>query len=177
MADALIPGSDGDGTTRLLKDVGSGRYAMAVMTVDSAGNIVTGTGTGAVTIADGSNIVEGAVADAAVVTNAVGTLSAKLRGLVALLRRGSGSAPAAVAVDQTATGVVLLATNANRLSATFSNLDATNAVFIGTTTALTAANGIRIAAGASFTDERSTSAWRAICGTGLTASVAVLEVS
>jgi hypothetical protein len=36
----------------------------------------------AVTVADSGNVVEGAVADAAVVTDAAGTLSAKLRGLI-----------------------------------------------------------------------------------------------
>lgn len=44
-----------------------------------------GGGGGAVTIADGANVVEGATTDAAVTSNAAGTLSAKLRGLVAIL--------------------------------------------------------------------------------------------
>lgn len=42
-------------------------------------------GAGAVTIADGANVVEGATTDAAVVTNANGTISGKLRGIVTLL--------------------------------------------------------------------------------------------
>lgn len=41
-----------------------------------------GSGGGAVTIADGSDVAEGATTDAAVVTDAAGTLSGKLRGLV-----------------------------------------------------------------------------------------------
>jgi hypothetical protein len=119
----------------------------------------------------------GAVADAAILTNTTGSISGKLRGLVALLRKGAASAPASVAADDTLTGTVLLATNANRLVAVFSNNDTTNAVWIGTTTALTATNGIRIPPGETFADERSTSAWRVICGTGLTATVGVLEVA
>lgn len=46
---------------------------------------VTAGGGGAVTVADGADVALGAVADAAVVTNAVGTISGKLRGLVAHL--------------------------------------------------------------------------------------------
>jgi hypothetical protein len=168
---------DTDGSLWLEKDVGSGRYAKAVVTVDSAGNIITGTGTGAVTIADGSDVAEGAVADAAVLTNATGTISGKLRGLVALNRKGTASAPAAVSVDDTATGTVLLALNANRLVAVIQNLDATNPVYIGKDTTLTVDNGIRIAAGGSFVDDRTTGAWRGCCATGKTADVRVLEVS
>lgn len=44
-----------------------------------------GGGGGAVTIADGADVTQGAIADAAVTTNAAGTLSAKLRGIVAIL--------------------------------------------------------------------------------------------
>lgn len=44
-----------------------------------------GGGGGAATVADGADVAEGSVADAAVVTNATGTISAKLRGLVAIL--------------------------------------------------------------------------------------------
>ena len=42
-------------------------------------------GGGAVTMADGANVTQGALADAAVTTNAPGTLSAKLRGIVTIL--------------------------------------------------------------------------------------------
>jgi hypothetical protein len=49
-------------------------------------NVVAGgAGGGAVTVADGADVAEGATTDAAVTTNAAGTISAKLRGLVALL--------------------------------------------------------------------------------------------
>ena len=43
---------------------------------------------GAVTVADGGNVVEGALADAAVVTDANGTISGKLRGLIKLWLAG-----------------------------------------------------------------------------------------
>jgi hypothetical protein len=41
-----------------------------------------GGGGGAVTIADGANVVEGALADAAIITDTTGTINGKLRGLV-----------------------------------------------------------------------------------------------
>ncbi|MGH8744756.1 MAG: hypothetical protein ACREUY_10815, partial [Burkholderiales bacterium] len=44
--------------------------------------IPAGGGGGAVTIADGADVAEGATADAAVITDAAGTVSGKLRGLV-----------------------------------------------------------------------------------------------
>src|SRR6266851_6702708 len=93
--------NDANGVPYLEKDVGSGKYAMAVVTVDSAGNLTTGSGSGAVSVADGSDVAEGATTDAAVVTNTTGTLSGKLRGLVALTRKGAASVPTAVAVDDT----------------------------------------------------------------------------
>jgi len=46
---------------------------------------VTAGGGGAVTIADGADVTQGALADAAVTTDANGTLSGKLRGLVKIL--------------------------------------------------------------------------------------------
>lgn len=45
----------------------------------------SGGGSGAVTVADGADVTQGAIADAAVVTNATGTVNAHLRGIVALL--------------------------------------------------------------------------------------------
>jgi hypothetical protein len=62
----------------------------AVRLVDLNGNpyVASGGGSGgggAVTVADGADVAQGAIADAAVVTNAAGSVSAKLRGIVALL--------------------------------------------------------------------------------------------
>lgn len=58
------------------------------LSVDASGNLNVagsgGGGGGAVTIADGAAVTIGALADAAVTTSASGSLSAKLRGLVAI---------------------------------------------------------------------------------------------
>jgi hypothetical protein len=51
-------------------------------------NVVAGgAGGGAMTVADGADVTQGAIADAGVVTDANGTLSAKLRGIVIILLR------------------------------------------------------------------------------------------
>lgn len=58
-----------------------------------------GGGGGAVTVADGANVTQGATTDAAITTNAPGTLSGKLRGLVAILADVWDSANHRVKVD------------------------------------------------------------------------------
>jgi len=57
------------------------------MGLNVGGNLAAGGGGGggAVTVADGADVAQGAVADVAVTSDAAGTLSAKLRGLVAIL--------------------------------------------------------------------------------------------
>src|ERR1035437_5588288 len=62
---------------------------MARLGLDASGNLLVnvaagGAGGGAVTIADGDDVVEGALADAAVTTDIAGTVNAKLRGLVVI---------------------------------------------------------------------------------------------
>ena len=47
--------------------------------------VTTADASDAVTIADGADVTQGAIADAAVITNTTGTVSAKLRGIVGLL--------------------------------------------------------------------------------------------
>lgn len=59
----------------------------------------SGSGGGAITVADGANATQGAIADAAVVTDAPGTLSAKLRGLVKILASVWDSAAGRLKVD------------------------------------------------------------------------------
>lgn len=61
-------------------DAGDNRFALLVTNVDSSG--ATGT---EVNIPDGQDITQGAIADAAVTTDASGTVNAHLRGIVALL--------------------------------------------------------------------------------------------
>ncbi len=51
----------------------------------------TGGGGGAVTIADGADVAQGATTDAAITTNATGTISGKLRGLVTMAANTYGT--------------------------------------------------------------------------------------
>lgn len=70
-----------DGTTRpLVQPDGLGGHRPEVI-IHSGG----GGGGGAVTIADGADVVEGSLADAAITSDAAGTVSGKLRGIVAIL--------------------------------------------------------------------------------------------
>jgi hypothetical protein len=82
--------------------------------VDAAGNLLTagggGGGGGAVTIADGSDVAEGATTDAAVVTDANGTVSGKLRGLVKILASVWDSANGRLKVDASAVAVPVTGT-------------------------------------------------------------------
>ena len=79
-----------------LGNVALGRTAaglLQALTLDGAGNldvnVVAGLGVGgAVTVADAADVCQGALADAGVVTDAGGSLSAKLRGLITILLRG-----------------------------------------------------------------------------------------
>jgi hypothetical protein len=71
-----------DGTTRpLVQPDGLGGHRPEVI-IHSGGG---GGGGGAVSIADGDDVVEGSLSDAAIVTDAPGTVSGKLRGIVAIL--------------------------------------------------------------------------------------------
>lgn len=56
----------------------------AVIVANYDGSSIGGGG-GATTIADGADVTQGAIADAAVTTNTTGTISGKLRGLIAIL--------------------------------------------------------------------------------------------
>lgn len=74
--------------------------------VDSAGNLLVnvavgapGGGGGPATIADGADVAQGAIADAAVTSDVNGTLSAKLRGLVKILADAWDSANHRIKVD------------------------------------------------------------------------------
>lgn len=82
-------------TTNYVWDTGS--LAWVKMTQPIGGG-----GGGAVTVADGANVVEGTTTDAAVTTDVVGTLSAKLRGLVKILGSVWDSANGRLKVDGSA---------------------------------------------------------------------------
>jgi hypothetical protein len=71
-----------------------------VVSVDSNG-VPLPAGGSAVTIADNGNAVEGALADAAITTNATGSLSGKLRGIVALLAGGIAATVASTTLTAT----------------------------------------------------------------------------
>jgi len=85
-----------------------------VVQVDQAGAFLTGN---AVTMADNANIVQGALADAAIITDTTGTINGKLRGLVkwafermpaSLAQKTmANSLPVVIASDQTAVAVTL----------------------------------------------------------------------
>lgn len=91
---AFTPGASSG--TPMMGDVNPGDTPadgkFAVVALDSARNlkvnvVAGGAGGGAVTVANAADVVEGALADAAVVTDANGTLSGKLRGLIVIMLR------------------------------------------------------------------------------------------
>lgn len=90
-------------------DVGNGTAGSGTIRVAVASDSFPATQ--AVSIANGADVAEGSTTDAAVTTNTTGTISGKLRGIVALLAQSlatlgqkvmSGSMPVVIASDQTA---------------------------------------------------------------------------
>lgn len=98
-------------------------------------------------------------------------MSTQGRGLQNIVR--SKSAPTVVA---TAVVAQCLAANKHRLSAVLVNAHASVVCYIGRDNTVTAANGIPLAAGASFTDNFSTDAWFVIPASSTT-DLRVLEVA
>lgn len=86
-----------------------------------------------------------------------------------------GTPSAAAAVAPTTTATLLLAANANRVSALFTNNGA-GTVYVGPTSAVTTATGHPVATGQPFSDNSTTSAWYGIMASG-TGDVRVTEVS
>lgn len=127
MADSyiIVQGSQSIGNIKLkVVDNGDGTYSIA--------SSVAGGGGGAATVADGADVNAGSTADAAVVTDANGTLSGKLRGIVKMLAAGTAAliskwSALSVASDvfSDAGGAVqsikALANNALKLSAALDN--------------------------------------------------------
>ncbi len=83
----------GSGTTMVYKDIGGGVMAPQVYVV-GAGGVA-----GAAAIADGADVTQGAIADAAVDTDVAGTVSGKLRGLVKLFVNFLSRLPAALGAN------------------------------------------------------------------------------
>lgn len=133
-----------------------------------------GGGGGAVSIADGADVAEGVTTDAAVYGDVNGTLSAKLRGLNALLLgRGTANAPASASV--TNADSVVLAANASRKKLVITNIGTTNVYFgDGTTAALN--SGIVLTPNGTWVMDNytfSTAAIHAICAS--TSTLAIQE--
>jgi hypothetical protein len=64
----------------------SGAINVVMRAIEPGGSSGSGgSGGGAATVADGADVAEGTTTDAAVITNTTGTISSKLRGLVAIL--------------------------------------------------------------------------------------------
>ncbi|MGN6518557.1 MAG: hypothetical protein ACTHK2_03930 [Dokdonella sp.] len=76
MAD-IIKSADAFSPAERFKDMGDGTFARVVYLSGGGG----GGGGGAATVADGADVTQGAVADAAVAAGAAGTVSAKLRAI------------------------------------------------------------------------------------------------
>lgn len=88
-------------------------------------------------------------------------------------RKGTKSAPAAKA--PTTAALLLLASNASRISALLSNAGSVT-VYLGRGNSVAATTGIPLAPGASLTDTDSTDDWWGITASG-TGDIRVLEVS
>lgn len=78
--------------------------------------------------------------------------------------------------DVSTTAIILAAANTYRRALVLANAGP-DILYLGPTSAVTVATGVPVAAGASFVDEKSTSAWYGICDTGDTADVRMIEVS
>lgn len=75
-----------DALAGAFKDSNANPGQPGLVVLDSNGDDISGGGGGGgTTIADGADVTQGAIADAAVITDAAGTVSAKLRGTVKLL--------------------------------------------------------------------------------------------
>lgn len=141
-------------------DLGDGTFAQKVdanITVEG-GDASAANQASQITQETALNTIAGATTDAAVITDANGTLSAKLRGLVVLMLQllakfpvphGQGAANIAGGqVAASTTAATLVAARATRRTALVKNLHTTIAVYIGPAT-VTAANGMELKAGES----------------------------
>lgn len=106
--------------------------AYVPLIVDASGNLQVsgggGGGGGAVTVADGADVAEGSRADAAVYGDVSGTLSAKVRGISALVQ-GIGTAVAPATASVSNTDSIVVAANASRKKMVITNLGSTNVFF------------------------------------------------
>lgn len=94
--------------------------------------------------------------------------------IVDLLSRGTKTAPASVGVTNAVGGQTLLAANPNRKVAIIVNTSV-NIVYLGKDATVTVANGVPLAAGASFRDDFSNDAWQAIAAVAGPSAVVSFE--
>ena len=78
------------------------------------------------------------------------------------------------AVTVTDVATLIKASNSDRIAIYIQNIDIANPVYLGNDLVLTA-NGIRVGAGSDVRIDYTTAAIYGICGTGLTASLRVVE--
>jgi len=146
-------------------DTGSLQWVKAVQASGGGGG-------GAVTVADGADVTQGAIADAAVYGDSAGTLSAKLRGLIAIFRQ-RGTAMAAATASVTGVDSTIVAANASRKMLLIANVGV-NTLFIGDGAAAVSNKGICLYPGSTWQMDEytfTTAAIHAISAAGTTASI------
>lgn len=120
---------------------------------------------GAVTIADGADAAQGYIGDAAIYGDSSGTLSAKLRGINAMVR-GLGTALAPASASVTSSDSIVVAANASRKKLVIMNLGTVN-VHFGDGFAAAINSGITLTPNGTWVMDRytfTTAAIHAICG-------------
>jgi len=165
-------------------DVGGKHYQRIKLDLGADGAAAPAVGSLPVSDNGGSLTVDGPLTDAQLravavpvsgtVTTTLGTGTANI-GDVDVLTLPKGSKTITSAAPTTAAASVLAA-NANRKSATILNAHATLTVYLGASGAVTTANGLPLAAGASLADAVSTDAWFAIMASG-TGDLRIVEVA
>lgn len=147
------------------------------LTLDAAGNlnVTGGSGSGgAVTVADGADVAEGFTTDTAVFGDVSGTVSAKLRGINAMVR-GIGTAQSPATANITNSDSVAVSANASRKKLVIVNLGTTN-IFFGDGQPAVLNSGLTLTPGGTWVMSHntfSTAAIHAICAT--TAILAIQE--
>jgi hypothetical protein len=129
-------------------------------------------GGGAITVANGADVTEGATTDAAVYGDTAGTISAKLRGIDALMQ-GIGTAIAPASASVISTDSVVIAANALRKKMVVINVGAVN-VFFGDGFSSAMNSGIMLTPNGTWVMDRytfTTNDIHAICASNSTLSI------
>lgn len=131
-----------------------------------------GAGGGAVTVADGVDVAEGATTDAAVVSDVSGTVSGKLRGLVKILASVWDSVNGRLKVDASATTVTVSNSGLTNIDVALSTRLKPADTLAGITTIGTITNPVSVNQGTAGSTD-----WRSDLRRGLTISFAAINVS